>query len=166
MIKSDQIPAVKFIEIRVNMLGTTVNRTKSIVGNIKQIFASPLGIFIYAALSGMIGIVILLAFFSLFLSGSTLALIQPAIIAFNAANSGYCTVSKGGENLPRFRISLIAITVLLTLTGYFSIPVFSPWESISNGMCHLISGLSALIFSFFGAWIAIKSKKLNKKSPS
>jgi hypothetical protein len=133
---------------------------------IKQAAASPPGIFLYAALSGMIGIVILLAFFSMILSGSSLLLILQGIISFNAAASGYYLVDKGGTNFPLMKTSLIVISGLMALTGCFSLAVILPWELVVDSVRFLVSSLLALCFSFFGAWIAARSKRLENASVS
>jgi len=146
------------------MLDTCVDGARVAVENIKRAAASPLGIFVYAALSGMIGIVILVAFFSMVFSGSTLLMILPVIISFNAAASGYGIVDKGGCDFPRLKVSLIAISGLLAATGCFSIIVFFPWEATTVGIHFLIGSLAALAFSFFGAWLVAKSKNVNSTS--
>ncbi len=143
------------------MLDIYVSSARMIVDHIKRLLALPVGIFIYAAITGMAGIVILLVFLSMLLSGSTLAWILPAIIAFNAANSGYGLINRGGGNFPRRRTCLIAISILLAVTGGISLIVFSPWESGATGYRYLVFGLSALAFTFFGAWVAVKGKKQN-----
>ncbi|MEA3547003.1 MAG: hypothetical protein U9R66_05005 [Thermodesulfobacteriota bacterium] len=146
------------------MLDTCVDGARVAVENIKRAAASPLGIFVSAALSGMIGIVILVAFFSMIFSGSTLLVILPVIISFNAAASGYGIVDKGGEDFPRLKVSLIVISGLLAATGCFAIIVFFPWEATTIGLHFCIGSLAALSFSFFGAWLATKSKNMKSTS--
>lgn len=146
------------------MLDIAVDSARVVQENMKRAMASPVGIFMYAALSGMVGIVILLAFFSMLMSRPILAMILPVIISFNAASSGYCLIDKGGRDFPRLKISLIAISILLAGTGCFVLSVMLPWESMTEGFRYLVSGVSALIFAFFGAWIGFKSEKL-KSSP-
>ncbi len=146
------------------MLDICVDSAKVAVENLKRVFASPFGIFMYAALSGMIGIVILLAFFSMLLSGSALIMILPGIVAFNAASGGYGLVDKGGREFPRLRVSLIGLSILLSVTACFALTVFTPWERMTDGVWYLVSGLSALVFSFFGAWVATKKINLERTS--
>lgn len=148
------------------MLDVYMEAVRYCLERIKQAAASPPGIFLYAALSGMIGIIILLAFFSMILSGSSLLLILQAIISFNAAASGYYLVEKGGANFPLIKTSLIVISGLLALTGCFSLAVFLSWELGMDSVRVLISSLLALCFSFFGAWIAVRSKRLRNVSPT
>ena len=146
------------------MLDVYMEGVRYCLERIKQAAASSPGIFLYAALSGMIGIVILLAFFSMLLSGSSLLLMLQVIISFNAAASGYYLVDKGGANFPLMKTSLVVISGLMALTGCFSLVVFLPWESITDSVRFLVSGLLALCFSFFGAWIAVRSKRLRSAS--
>ena len=146
------------------MLDICIDSARVVTENLKQAFASPWGIFLGAALSGMIGIVILLAFSFTLFSESALSVLLPFIIAFNAASSGFYLVDKGGHHFPRLRISLIVIAALLTGAGCFTMTVLLPWESVTAGPGILISGLSALIFSFFGAWIGSKSKNMDHAS--
>jgi hypothetical protein len=135
--------------------------------NIKRAFATPFGVFVYMAVSGMIGVVILLFFFSILFSGSMLAKILPVIISFNAATCGYGLVDKGGPGFPRVTLSLTVIGFLLAITGCLFIAVLMPWEfTITDGVRWLVSGLLALIFSFFGAWIARRNKSPESRSQS
>ena len=140
------------------MLDLCVDSARVAVENIKKAFSTPVGIFAYTVVSGMTGIVILLLFFSMLFSGSTLAMTLPVVIAFNAATCGYGLVDKGGPGFPRATLSLIVISALLAITGCFFITVLLPWESITVGVRWLVSGLLALVFSFFGAWIARRNK--------
>ncbi len=146
------------------MLDTCVDGARVAVENIKRAAASPLGIFIYAALSGMIGIVILVVFFSMVFPGSTLLVILPVFISFNAAAGGYGIVDKGGCDFPWLKVSLIVISGLLAATGCFSIIVLFPWEATTIGIHFLLGSLAALVFSFFGAWLGAKSKKVKRTS--
>lgn len=148
------------------MLDLCVDSARVVIENIKRVFATPFGIFVSTALSGMVGVVILLFFFSMLLSESTLVMILPVIISFNAATCGYGLIDKGGPDFPRVTLSLLVISALLAITGCFALVVLLPWELITDGVRWLVSGLSALGFSFFGAWIARRNKKLGNRSQS
>jgi len=130
------------------------------VEKIKQFVASPLGVFLYAFITGAIGIVLLLGFSSMIWSSTALVTILPAIIAFNCAAGGYSLIDKNKtETLPK--VALILLAGLLTITGCSIIIVFCPWEFLFDLNRYLISATAAAIFTFFGAWIAWKSKNLN-----
>jgi len=144
------------------MLNICVDNARVTMENLKQVLACPLGIFLYAALSGMVGIVILLVFFSMVFAESALPVAFPFIISFNAATSGFYLVDKGGLRFPYLRISLVVLSGMLTVTGCISIAVLLPWESMMDGTRYIVSGLSALVFSFFGAWIGSKSKNMDR----
>ena len=131
---------------------------------LKQFMASPLGVFLYALVTGMVGIIILLAFLSMVVSPSVLPMILPGIIAFNAAAGGYSLVEKNEGETGFPKIALVAIAGLLTITGCSVLTLFCPWEPLVDGIRYLVSILSALVFTFFGAWIAGKSKSLNRSS--
>ena len=146
------------------MLNICVDNARVTMENLKQVLASPLGIFFYALLSGMIGIVIVLAFFSMILAESVLPFALPFIISFNAATSGFYLVDKGGLGFPQLRISLLVISVLLVVTGCFAITILLPWESMLDGVRYLITGVPALVCTFFGAWIGSKSKNKDRAS--
>lgn len=148
------------------MLDLCVDSARVAIENIKKAFATPFGIFISTAISGMVGVVILLFFFSMLLSESRLAMILPVIISFNAATCGYGLIDKGGPGFPRVTLSLLVISSLLAISGCFALAVLLPWESITDGVRWLVSGLSALGFSFFGAWIARRSKKSENRPQS
>ncbi len=126
--------------------------------------ASPFGIFLYAAIPGMTGIVILLAFMAAVVSPANLPITLPFIIAFNSAAGGYGLIDKGGENYPGKRPVLFIIALVLTVTGCSAVTIFCPWESLIEAERYFICFSSALLFTFFGAWIGSKSKKLHISS--
>lgn len=148
------------------MLDITLDGARVAVEYLKRVFASPGGIFFSAALSGMVGIVLVLAFFSLLFASSSLPVLLPFILAFNAASSGFYLVDKGGRNFPHLRVSLIVLGCLLAAAGCLSISVLLPWEPMMDGIRSLISGLSALAFSFFGAWIGSRNKSTDRNLQS
>lgn len=131
------------------------------VEKIKQFLASPIGSFLYAFVTGAIGIVILLAFLSMFVSTAALPMALPALIAFNCAAGGYSLTDKNKINqLPTFSLCLMAI--LLTTAGCTVLLFFCPWENLINVNRYLICGTVALICTFVGGWIARKNRQLNR----
>lgn len=128
---------------------------------LKTFGTSSLGIITYGLLTGIIGIVILLTFFSMVLSPATLLSILPCIIAFNAAVGGYNLAEKQGVDTPHLKLQLFMFAAVLTITGCSLIIIFCPWEPPIEIKRYLISGLSALFFTFLGAWISYKNNKLN-----
>ena len=146
------------------MLDFYVDSARVGIENVKKAFATPFGIFIYSAATGMMGVIILLFFFSMLLSGSSLAMALPAILAFNGACCGYGIVDRGGTDFPRLTMALVVISLLLLATGYAALGLLVPWESFTGGIRLLISGSLVVVFSFFGIWIARKNKKLQDKS--
>lgn len=144
------------------MIDVYTNGVQLTVEKIKQLAATPVGVFLYAFVTGAVGIVILLAFLSLFVSTAALPMVLPALIAFNCAAGGYSIVSKEEVNKPLPKISLFCIALFLTITGCIAILFFCPWESLVNVNRYIICGSAALIFTFFGAWIASKNNHLNK----
>lgn len=141
------------------MIDIYTNGAQITVEKIKQCIASPAGVFLYAFITGVIGIALLLGFSSMIWSATALPTILPAIIAFNCAAGGYSLVDKNkGETLPK--LALVLLAVLLTITGCSMIIVFCPWESLFDVYRYLISATAAIIFTAFGTWIAWKSKNL------
>ncbi|MFT5726616.1 MAG: hypothetical protein ACI8PB_000737 [Desulforhopalus sp.] len=139
----------------------TLKGAQVTVEKIKQFVASPVGVFLYAYITGAIGIVLLLGFSSMIWSSTALTTILPAIIAFNCAAGGYSLIDKNkSATVPK--IALILLAALLTITGCCIIVVFCPWESLLDMNRYLISASAAIIFTIFGAWIAWKSKNLNR----
>ncbi len=132
--------------------------TQTIPDKMKQFTASPAGIFIYAATTGIIGVIILLAFLSMILAPNGLLLVLPAIVGFNSAASAFSLRDKN-EKRPG-KISYCLLAALLTVTGGTAIIFFCPWEELLDGTRFFLSGVSALIFSAVGAWIAGKNKTI------
>ncbi len=131
---------------------------------IKQFGSSPTGVYLYTLTTGMIGILILLGFLSMVFAAVALPLLLPAIIGFNSAVSGYGITEKRYHNFTYKKLGLISIATLLTITGCISITLFCPWESLLDSRRFLISGSSALLFTFLGSWIGAKSKSLTTTS--
>ncbi len=146
------------------MLDFYVDSARVAIENVKKAFATPFGIFVYSAATGMMGVVILMFFFSMLLSGSSLAMALPVILAFNGACCGYGIIDRGGADFPRLTMALIVISLLLLATGYVVLGLLVPWESFTGGIRLFISGCLVVGFSFFGTWIARKNKKLQDKS--
>ena len=145
------------------MIEIYTNGAQLTVEKIKQFIGSPTGVFLYAFITGAIGIVLLLGFASMIWSATSLPTILPAIIAFNCAAGGFSLLEKNkAVALPK--ISLILLTALLTITGCSIIIVFCPWESLFDLNRYLISAIAAMIFTIFGAWIAWKSKNITPVS--
>ncbi len=129
---------------------------------IKQFGSSPVGIFLYSLGTGIIGVVILLGFLSMIFSASNLPLLLPAILAFNGASSGYSLVDKRPEGFAYKNLTLIALALPLSLAGILTISLFCPWEPLLDGRRFVIAISSTLLFTFLGAWIGTKKKKINR----
>lgn len=144
------------------MLENCMNGAQEVVEKLKQFIASPRGVFLSAFVSGLVGIVLLLAFLSMMLSPSALLFFLPAIISFNGAAGGYSLTDKTEGAFPHKKIALICLAALLTAAGGSVITLFCPWEPLVDGSRYLISGVSTLICTFLGSWIADKSRSLKK----
>lgn len=141
------------------MVDTYEGAARVIVETVKNFFKSPVGIFLYAVSTAIVGVVILLAFLSMMVSPSNLPWTLPVLISFNAAGGGYGLAEKWG-NYPMKNLALLNLAVILTVAGGTIITLFCPWEPLLDINRYLISGGTSLIFTFFGAWIAAKSQQL------
>ncbi len=144
------------------MIEICINGAQGTMEKLKNFMASPTGLFLSAFVTGLVGIVLLLAFLSMVIAPSALLLILPGIIAFNGAAGGYSLTEKTEGAFPKKKIALSCLAALLTVTGCSVITLFCPWEPLLDGGRYLISGLSTLTFTFFGSWIADKSKSLKR----
>lgn len=145
------------------MMELDTGNARVIVEFMRSFFLSPVGIFLYAVTTGVIGIFILLLFFSMMLSPSALILFLPVIIAFNGAASGYGIADKR-EFFSHQKAGLISIVAILTLAGSALIILFCPWEPLLDENRIFTSGVITLGSTFFGAWIATKNKALHTTS--
>lgn len=129
-----------------------------VVEKIKSLFATPVGVFLHTVVTEIVGMLILLMFLSTVLELQVLPMILPAIIALNGAAGGY---RLGGSEIvaPWRKTALTASAVLLTICGCAAIIVFCPWEPLVSSRC-LVWGLVALVFTFFGSWIARENNRL------
>lgn len=141
------------------MIDICTSGAKHTMDRIKQYSSSPTGIFLYSLVTGIVGIIILLTFFSMLFAGSMLTLILPVIVGFNSAAGGYGFVDKRGSDTPYQKLPLFGIAVLLAITGCFFITFIIPWEPLLDGWRYLITTTSALFSTFFGAWLAVKTRR-------
>lgn len=132
------------------------------VERLKNLSRTPFGVFLQAALSSCAGIVILLVFLGMIFSPAALQIMLAPIIGFNTAISGYSLLEKGGRSIRAEKLRLIAMAVLLSVTGCLALFLMHPWLEFKNSLILLTYGGSALAATFFGAWLATKNKKLNK----
>ncbi|PHR25180.1 MAG: hypothetical protein COA36_14335 [Desulfotalea sp.] len=144
------------------MIDIYLNGVQTTVEKIKHFMGSPAGIFLYVCVTGAVGIIILLVFLSMFISPAALPMALPVIIAFNCAAGGYNLTNKNALETPPGKITLGLTALVLTVTGCGAIVFFCPWEPIFDPARCLIAATAALIFTVFGAWIAYKSKSLNR----
>ncbi|MEN8198874.1 MAG: hypothetical protein ABFR63_02260 [Thermodesulfobacteriota bacterium] len=149
---------------RTDMLEMYTDGARVIEGTVKRGLASPMGIFAYAAVSGILGVLILMAFFSMLLSTSALVKILPIFIGFNAAASAYGIVEKGGPLFPRPILSMLTLSTLYALTEAVLVTVLLPWEPMVVCLHLLIGSLTALCFSYLGARLARKTREINRAS--
>lgn len=132
------------------------------VDKLKRFLHSPLGIFLYASITGIIGILILLMFLSMVLSASLLPGALPIIVAFNCAAGGFSLRDKARTTGSAQQCSYLGLATFLTIGGCSALPLFCPWEPLFDSSRYMITGLLALILTYFGVWIANKSKDLNR----
>jgi hypothetical protein len=146
------------------MMEICVNSVRHALGKIKKFSGSPTGIFLYSLTTAAVGIVILLGFFSTLLSTATVAMLLPVMVGFNCAAAGYGYAEKRWSDFPLQRLPLLLIAVLLASTGCAGMILFNPWQPFADWWRYGLSFASALFFTFSGAWIAIKNKKLTQSS--
>lgn len=144
---------------------TTLYLTReSIAMRVKQFLASGAGIFTYALVTGGVGIFLLLAFTTLLFGSANLVLILPAIVAFNAAASGFSVVDRGKTTTRESLASLAILMLLLATMGTLSLALFAPWESFFEMKRFMINTFAALAGSLSGAWVASKNNAIKRSS--
>ncbi|WP_319549924.1 hypothetical protein [Desulfogranum marinum] len=143
------------------MIEMCIDGARTVVERWKQFLLSPLGIYLYSLITGAVGIVILLMFFSMVLSPAALLILLPGIIGFNGATAGYGLLDKC-SSFPRPAIALTSISLLFAIIGCAVIAVLQPWEPPIAALRSLLATLFALSGTFSGAWIAKKKTRLNK----
>lgn len=144
------------------MIDIYTNGAQVTVDKMKQYLGSPFGAFLYALVTGAIGIAILLGFLSMFVSAAALPMSLAALIAFNSAAGGYSLTDKSTSTGRLPIVSLCLLALLLTLAGCLTLLFFCPWENLLDSNRIVICTTTALIFTFLGAWIARKSKNINR----
>ena len=117
----------------------------------------------YAVLSGVVGCMLLVVFFSALMRLETLVTVVPWIMAFNAAMVGYGLLDQLRERLPRPRLGGAAAGLATGLLSYAALNLLSLY-----GVGFMIFGLLYLLifagvgiaFGFLGAILAVKYFKL------
>ena len=109
---------------------------------------SRVGSVLYVSATGVVGVILLLGFFSLFLVPFALIYLLPLIIGFNGAVSGYNLADKGvGSHL----ISCL-IALLFALSGGIFLRLFCSWIFTAEWLSYLLFSVGG---SFITAWISI-----------
>ncbi len=128
----------------------------------KEFLVSPLGSFLYGLVVGIVGILILLLFFTMIFSSSHLLYTLSLILAFNGAAVGFGLAEKNrGRSCSK--MSLFGMAVLLTAAGWGFAVLLFPWESLLDNGRYLLSGLSTLAGLALGVWIYNKNRFFSKK---
>ncbi len=138
-----------------------VDRSCEVFDGIKTFMASSLGVFLYATITGVVGVVILLFFLSMFIAPSGLLLVLPAVVGFNSAATAFSLADKS-RAAPFHKAVYWLSAACITLAGCTTILLFCPWEELFDGTRYFLSGTSALLFTALGAWIAGKSNSLQE----
>lgn len=138
------------------------NNVRVILEMIRRFFMSPVGMFLYAAISSTIGILILLLFLSFLVPSADLVIFLPFLVAFNAAASGFAVTGKGVVFQWRKTVFLI-LAVLLTLVGCFLITLFCPWEPFWLADRWFTTVVFSWAAIWLGGWIGDKNLQLKKK---
>ncbi len=140
------------------MINTLLFENNGILAGLRNCFHSPLGSYISTLISGVVGIVLLLTFFSMLLSPAITLLTLPMVVSFNCAMCGYSITEKKSERTNLRKVTLLSFAAILTITGCSLVTILYPWEPLLAGMRYLYTGSFAVVFSFFGAWLAIKNR--------
>lgn len=133
------------------------------MGICKKFMASPSGAFLYAVITGVIGIFILLSFLSMILPPHQTALILPAIVAFNGAASGFGLAERYTAERSSKGVLLFVIGLVITITGPVALHVLFPWEPMFTIARYLYCGIAALAAVFFGAWLSRRKDQAKGK---
>lgn len=144
------------------MIDMCMDGARVVLERWNQFLLSRTGVFLYSAVTGAIGVALLLVFLSQVLSPGALFLLLPVIIGFNAASSGYGLADKWPGN-SRKKIALVVLAAILTVVGCLGIALLYPWEKQIDALRMLVSCGAAVSGILFGAWIAGKKQKLHEK---
>jgi len=123
--------------------------------------------FAWSTLAGLIGVLILAAFFSTIMSLELLSFLFPLVAGINASISGYMLIERTENEIRRTSLASLTAGLLVALFSFIAI----------NGFCYktggfiLISGIQALVacgISAIGAWsggvLAVKYRKLKEQA--
>ena len=120
-------------------------------------------------LSGVVGTVILTGFFSTIMSLELLAFLIPAVVAVNAAISGYMLVDRAGEEIRHPHGMSAAVGIGVAVLSFIAINTIC----LKMGGFVLMSDMQALVgggMAVVGAWsagiLAVKYRQMQAEAVS
>ena len=122
---------------------------------VSRIGGTWIGKTVYSVGVGALGVVILAVFFAGFLSASTLDILMPAFVGFNAALTGYMVIDKNRNMTRRRQLLSMAAGTAMVLTAAVGLNiVFYKWVG------YLLVGIGGLAIQLA---IAIPASALGAK---
>ncbi len=123
---------------------------------------------LYALVTGVVGIVLLLGFFSLFTAPEGMPMLVPPAVGFNALVGGWNLGLRTPKQQPLPGVPLL-VAVLFTMCGTALLWFFCPWLADPSGFkpllgTALVSFLCGWAGLRIGVWIARRSRELNQSN--
>jgi len=145
------------------MIEICMNGAKFTMEKMRQFQASPTGIFLYVITTGVLGIVILLAFLAMLFGAAMLKPLLPMIVGFNCASGAYGCIEKGRPGQSNQLFFITSAALIMILAGCLIASLFHPWEQLFEGYTLLFTVCSGVISTLFGVWLGVKNRSLNKQ---
>ncbi len=110
--------------------------------------------------SAVIGIILLVLFFSFFMSTPAIVKIMPVFFGFNAAMAGFSLIDKTGDRLPHKLIYAACSGIVTVLFAWLILSFILDFSMLVRGVHLIWYSLTGLGGGLFGGWLAVKNHKL------
>lgn len=113
--------------------------------------------------SAVIGTLILVLFFSLFVATRTMMQILPVFFGFNGAMAGFSLISRTGDRLPYKLVCAACSGVITVLIAWLCLSFLPDFSTPVRGARFALYCLTGFGAGGFGGWLAVKNHNLKKE---
>ena len=117
----------------------------------------------WSIISAVIGILILVLFFSFFMTTPAIVKVMPFIFGFNGAMAGFSLVDKTGDRLPHKLIYAACSGLVTVLCAWLILSFILDFSQIVRWAMLGWYSLTGLGCGLFGGWLAVKTHTIQNE---
>jgi len=117
----------------------------------------------WSIVSAVIGILLLVLFFSFFMTTAAIVGVMPLIFGFNAAMTGFSLIDKTGDKLPHRMIFAACSGLATVLLAWLVLSFILDFSLMIRGSTLGWYFLTGTGCGIFGGWLAVKTHSLNRE---